>query len=511
MNRVASLVQKISCKIVLGISMVIVGFLFIQLFFTDVKINIDEKAIFSYLDSWWKYIIAIFLLLGGTFIVNRYCKGIFNSHFIKVITCIYAVLMLCFVIITKMEPRADQQLVLQVADQFAAGDYSAWAKGAYGDLYSNQYGLILILATFSKIWGKYNWLLFQMMNIIFIIIAAIGMKKITFIFFNNEKVSQIVYLMLLFFLPMDLYVTFVYGTLPGLASVVWGTYFVLKSFEKDSIIMGLLSAVLIVSACVLKSNYLIYFLGVLIVIFFYCCKKKSKASLCVIISLLVLYSIAGHLINSCINNKVGNREQRGIPSIAWVAMGLQDTGEKGPGWYNSYTKEVYWDNNCNNELTKIEAQKEVVKSLKYLSADINGGIKFFYKKIASEWNEPTFESLWINNKLRNRNQDIPKWVQNFFDGQNILSELYVEAYRIILFLLWMGILIFLYLERKTDNIMNLLWLIIFIGGFLFHLFWEAKGQYTLIYVWLCIPYGVKGYYSLFNSINTDLLYHKRKG
>ena len=73
MNRVASLVQKISCKIVLGISMVIVGFLFIQLFFTDVKINIDEKAIFSYLDSWWKYIIAIFLLLGGTFIVNRYC------------------------------------------------------------------------------------------------------------------------------------------------------------------------------------------------------------------------------------------------------------------------------------------------------------------------------------------------------------------------------------------------------------------------------------------------------
>ena len=92
-----------------------------------------------------------------------------------------------------------------------------------------------------------------------------------------------------------------------------------------------------------------------------------------------------------------------------------------------------------------------------------------------------------------------------------IRDRYVEAYRIILFILWMGILIFLYLERTTDNIMNLLWLIIFIGGFLFHLFWEAKGQYTLIYVWLCIPYGVKGYYSLFNSINTDLLYHKRKG
>ena len=34
---------------------------------------------------------------------------------------------------------------------------------------------------------------------------------------------------------------------------------------------------------------------------------------------------------------------------------------------------------------------------------------------------------------------------------------------------------------------------IFIGGFLFHTFWEAKGQYTLPYFTLLIPLAIQGY------------------
>jgi len=34
--------------------------------------------------------------------------------------------------------------------------------------------------------------------------------------------------------------------------------------------------------------------------------------------------------------------------------------------------------------------------------------------------------------------------------------------------------------------------IIFIGGFLFHLVWEAKGQYTVCYFVLLIPYAWMG-------------------
>ena len=39
---------------------------------------------------------------------------------------------------------------------------------------------------------------------------------------------------------------------------------------------------------------------------------------------------------------------------------------------------------------------------------------------------------------------------------------------------------------------------IFIGGFLFHLFWEAKSQYTITYFVLLIPYCAKGLMDMTN-------------
>lgn len=228
-----------------------------------------------------------------------------------------------------------------------------------------------------------------------------------------------------------------------------------------------------------------------------------------LLGLLILYGISNCVINYYVNCKVGSRSGRGIPSIAWVAMGLQDNGETGPGWYNNYIVDVYEDSQYDSSITKSVAQEDIEKSLKYLTGDISAGMTFFYRKIASEWNEPTFQSLWINNKLRNRAEDMPQCVQNFFDGQNEASKVYTLVYESFLFLLWAGIIIFLYSERKNENITNLIWMIIFIGGFLFHLFWEAKGQYTLIYVWLCIPYGVRGYYLLCHCVRSRILTRTR--
>lgn len=46
---------------------------------------------------------------------------------------------------------------------------------------------------------------------------------------------------------------------------------------------------------------------------------------------------------------------------------------------------------------------------------------------------------------------------------------------------------------------------IFIGGFLFHLFWEAKGQYTITYFILLIPYCARGLMDMTNEINDGVL------
>lgn len=56
-----------------------------------------------------------------------------------------------------------------------------------------------------------------------------------------------------------------------------------------------------------------------------------------------------------------------------------------------------------------------------------------------------------------------------------------------------GTVMYFILNYKKIKIKELIFAIIFIGGFIFHLLWEAKCQYTITYFILLIPYTVLGY------------------
>lgn len=55
--------------------------------------------------------------------------------------------------------------------------------------------------------------------------------------------------------------------------------------------------------------------------------------------------------------------------------------------------------------------------------------------------------------------------------------------------------------RKQHEIQKAIPLVAFIGGFLFHIFWEAKCQYTIIFFVLLIPYAFQGYRQCVRNIS----------
>jgi hypothetical protein len=57
---------------------------------------------------------------------------------------------------------------------------------------------------------------------------------------------------------------------------------------------------------------------------------------------------------------------------------------------------------------------------------------------------------------------------------------------------------------KKVALPQLLLPICFLGGFFFHLMWEAKAQYMFSYFVLLIPYAVLGFYSLAVEITAAL-------
>lgn len=62
-----------------------------------------------------------------------------------------------------------------------------------------------------------------------------------------------------------------------------------------------------------------------------------------------------------------------------------------------------------------------------------------------------------------------------------------------------GLLLYVIYFKKKKELSGAIPLITFIGGFLLHIFWEAKCQYTLIFFAGLLPYSFAGYrYTVFH-------------
>ncbi|MDE5717645.1 MAG: hypothetical protein K2I53_08550, partial [Lachnospiraceae bacterium] len=85
---------------------------------------------------------------------------------------------------------------------------------------------------------------------------------------------------------------------------------------------------------------------------------------------------------------------------------------------------------------------------------------------------------------------IPGWLKSVIDGRGsvrlsvLLNYLQTEVY--------LGMLLYLFLRWRKGNLYELIGAVIFLGGYLFHLFWESSASYTIPYFVLLIPYAVCG-------------------
>ena len=87
----------------------------------------------------------------------------------------------------------------------------------------------------------------------------------------------------------------------------------------------------------------------------------------------------------------------------------------------------------------------------------------------------------------------------------IHGDLYYEIFNIFESIVFLGTLAYIYYTGRQMPLHRLLLPMIFIGGFIFHLFWEAKGQYTITYFVLLIPYCVKGLMDMTDEIADFIL------
>ena len=176
--------------------------------------------------------------------------------------------------------------------------------------------------------------------------------------------------------------------------------------------------------------------------------------------------------------------------IAWVQMGLEES-KRGPGWYNGYQVKLFQKADGDADLAAAWAQADLRKTISDMAEEPAKAADFFVRKIESIWAEPTFQSLWIQ-EVKGFGWLFPAFARSLFKEGGTANEVYWELCNAVQTMVYAGALLFAVFRFRRVQFQGLLFAVIFIGGFLFHLFWEAKGQYAVSYFVLLIPYAVLG-------------------
>lgn len=450
-------------------------------------------------------IVALLILWGFSKLTQKIkSKWVFLA--IIILTGIIQVIWVCSI---KFMPYADQENVISCAKQLLHGDFEEFSKAySYFGIYPFQIGIIYYIALIFKIFNTENFLILQIFNVIFSLINLFLMRRITAQLFKEEKVQKILnFLLLIFSIYFMFFNVHVYGNINGLTFGLIALYFTLKYLENKKKRYLVITAISMAISIALKSNYNIFLCGVIITLALDFLKDKKIRTAVGIIGILFAYFALQFGNTFVLEKTIDAKVPKGIPMVGYIYMGMHDSETMSSGWYSSVPVDTFQENNFDSEKTS-EQDKELLKSrVRELFKNPKELCMFYMDKLASTWLNPTFQTIWCSypGAQMTLHEDYAKEIERKEVVKDMLSgkaykveENILNIFQIIVFIFaGMGMLkIF-----KQGKIEHILLPMIFLGGFVFHTFWETKAIYVLQYYYLLLPYAAFGIAKIFEKLN----------
>jgi hypothetical protein len=459
-------------------------------------------------------IAAIVLAVFAVYMCGRKGAGSFADKYgSKILIIIFALVIIFFsvwICITRYWFFGDMEKVYQYAEMLNYGDYRGWFPGGYPNMWPQQNGLILYVSVLLRFFGRDTAnMVFYFTNIFFYGAALAAMFSIIHGMSGSAGTAFIQKLMLLLYFPYGFFVTLLYGDVIGFSFGMWAAALICKYFNSRKFTQLTGSCVCMIMAVFFKQNELILFVGLCIllawdILFGFstpCDSGKNNQTHLPATSyrrralagglLYIVIAVAGFQLPELIIEKTGNIDiDGGNSKWANIAMGIQEC-DKAPGWYNCYEENVFAANNYDGAATAKEAKQNFVERIKYFGENPEYAWKFFNMKLASEWNNPTFECFNIQN-WRGTSKELPSIIKSIINDGGKLNIILILILDIAQSVVLFGVLMYL-IGNRIKDMRKLLFVILFIGGFVFFTFWEAKCRYTIPFYFMLIPYSYPGY------------------
>lgn len=433
---------------------------------------------------------------------------IISKRVLVVITVIWFIMLVGWIHVTLMIPAYDQYDVFNAAKELIQKDYSRWEYGMYMYDCPHQNAMVLCYVPFHLLFPNNTIFAIEVFNLICWFGAICGLSRLAHQYFQNVKIARIVYLGLLFFFPAWGYITFLYGNIPALLCCVWAISFERQYEDSGKMKYGVFMALCLLVAIMWKQNSYIWAIGICIMLFMDVVRKKRKESI------LVILMVAGFLIAECISIPIlmqritGHETNHGYPALSFVAVGLNESNIA-PGWYNEFFVKMGREKGYIKEEMNKASIEEIKNRLQIFTDDPEYGVRFFGRKLYAMWSSPDFEGTLLINR-RNYEGDLPYWVKDIIYNGGIANTVLFLIEDIMQSVYTFGIILYLIFDRKKLDLRKACPMILLIGGFIFHFFWEGKTQYSFPYYIMLFPYAVKGFYSITLYLKSKWEKHERK-
>lgn len=398
---------------------------------------------------------------------------------------------LCLVLAVGLVPRADSALVIDAAKRFAAGDFSP-LEGEYFSRVSYQLGICLPLEGLARLLPGLDLnLLMQALNCVISAALMALLCGLAGEVMGGAHASYAAMLLYLAFVPMLLFNMFVYGVLPMLLLCVLAMRCFARYARTGERRFGVLYALLIGAAAALKPNAMIVMLALLICAAVHALQRKDGfLLLCAALSVALCMALPAGVIR-LYELRAGVTLAPDTGMLLRLAMGMQDS-VIAAGWYNGVIEE-YWPLSVTPEMEKAAALEMLAARLREFAADPAGAWAFFREKCLTQWAEPSYDILWYGAVCGKSGRFNGLAHAIFRDGSGVraLLTVYMNVFQQAAYVLVLigtcGML-----KEKRVGAVQLMLPVTVLGGFLYHMLFEAKSQYIYPYMLLLLPLAAKG-------------------
>lgn len=348
----------------------------------------------------------------------------------------------------------------------------------YMQAYHQQISLAFVFSLFFRLihWDFIGAL--RVLNVISNALIVVALFKIGEHLSKKYKINKVLLLtLILTFFSLTMLSTFIYGDSLSLALCLFSIYFMMKYTETKKIQYPIFASIFTMIAYMARMNSLIFIIATVIYMLLNLIKefskiewRKSAINLAIILMYIVISIVPSGIVKNYYLNKYDMDKTKEYPNISYFLMAMEESW-RGCGWYNEDIGEPA----LKDPIGKKEEYKERIKErLTYFVQNPGKAFDFYLKKVTSMWAENTYAAIRSNTVK----EDDP--LENIYE----LLAFYQKALLIVTCLCSLIVLI----QNRKNLSLELIFLVtIFIGGFSFHILWEAKSRYIIPYIVVLIP------------------------